>query len=192
MRRAIAIAIASATILAAAPLHAQLSTGGIVTVEGFVTQYWLDDPGPSGRVGIGGGGARIMLNLGGSSDAEGFWGRRPAAGAFLVATPEQKGISTFHVGGQLDAHLFRGPLRGFLDPFISIGLGAFRISPDEAVISLPGEDRPGTELSAVPGAGTHLRLSPRFALRGDLRDVVIFGQETTHNLEASAGLSISF
>ena len=74
------------------------------------------------------GGARVMLSMGGSSDAEGFRGRR----------------------------------------------------------------RSSTELAAVPGAGLNLRLTPRFALRGDLRDVVIFGPETTHNFEASAGLAISF
>ena len=192
MIRALAFVLGTAMLLAVTPLQAQLSVPGIVTVEGFVTQYWLDNPTPEGRVGVGGGGARVMLSMGGSSDAEGFWGRRPAVGVFVVATAEQEGISTFHVGGQLDMQLFRGPLRGVIDPFISIGLGAFRLSASEDVIGIPLDDRASTEFTAVPGAGMHLRLTPRFSLRGDLRDVVIFGPETTHNLEASAGLAINF
>jgi hypothetical protein len=192
MNRAIIISAFTAMLVAALPLHAQLSIPGVVTVEGFVTQYWLDDPSPAGRIGVCGGGARVMFSMGGSSDAEGFWTRRPAAGAFLVVTSEQEGISTFHVGGELDMHLFRGPLRGILDPFVSIGLGAFRLSADEDVIGIPLDDRASTELTAVPGAGVDLRLTPRFAVRGDLRDIVIFGPETTHNFEASAGLAISF
>ena len=183
---------AAAVLLGPLPLQAQLSIPGIVSVEGFLTQYWLDDPTPSGRIGVNGGGVRVMLSMGGSSDAQGFWGRRPAAGVFIVATSEQEGISTFHVGGELDMHLFRGPLRGLIDPFISIGLGAFRLSADEDVIGIPLEDRASTEFTAVPGAGVHLRFHPRFAVRGDLRDVVIFGTETTHNFEASAGLSVNF
>lgn len=192
MYRALPCLAIAATLLAISPLEAQLSTPGIVTVEGFVTQYWIDDPSPAGRIGIGGGGARVMVSMGGSSDAEGFWGRRPAVGAFLVATSEQKGISTFHVGGQFDMHLLRGPLHRLFDPFVSIGLGAFRLSAEENVIGIPVDERSSTEFTAVPGAGLHLRLTPRFALRGDLRDVVIFGPETTHNFEASAGLSINF
>lgn len=184
------------SVLAASPAKAQLSTGGIISVEGFITQYWLDDPSPGGRVGVGGGGARIMANLGGSSDAQSFWWRRPSAGIFVVATAEQAGISTFHVGGQFDTHLFRGPLsgrfRGMVDPFLSIGIGAFRLSAGESLPGLPADERSSTEFTAVPGAGTHIRLTRRFALRGDLRDVVVFGPETTHNFEASAGLSISF
>ena len=192
MIRALAFASVAAAVFAVAPLQAQLSVPGIVTVEGFVTQYWLDNPTPEGRVGVGGGGARVMLSMGGSSDAEGFWGRRPAVGVFLVATSEQEGISTFHVGGELDMQLFRGPIRGLIDPFISIGLGAFRLSASEDIIGIPLDDRASTEFTAVPGAGMHLRLTPRFSLRGDLRDVVIFGTETTHNFEASAGLAINF
>ncbi len=192
MIRALASVFIATVFLVASPVQAQLSIPGIVTVEGFVTQYWLDDPTPEGRIGVGGGGARVMLSMGGSSDAQGFWGRRPAAGVFLVATSEQKGISTFHVGGELDMQLFRGPLRGMFDPFISIGLGAFRLSADEDVIGIPLDDRASTEFTAVPGAGVHIRLHPRFSLRGDLRDVVIFGPETTHNFEASAGLAVNF
>ena len=192
MIRPLLVTAIAAALIPALPIHAQLSIPGVVTVEGFVTQYWLDDPTPAGRIGVTGGGARVMFSMGGSSDAEGFWGRRPAAGAFLVATSEQEGISTFHIGGELDMHLFRGPLRGTIDPFVSIGLGAFRLSASEDVIGIPLEDRASTEFTAVPGAGVDLRLSPRFAVRGDLRDVVIFGPETTHNFEASAGLAISF
>src|SRR5688500_2108648 len=117
MIRALSLAAIAAALAAASPLQAQLSIPGVVTVEGFVTQYWLDDPTPAGRIGVGGGGARVMFSMGGSSDAEGFWGRRPAAGVFLAATSEQEGISTFHIGGELDMHLFRGPLRGIVDPF---------------------------------------------------------------------------
>lgn len=195
MIRSLAIAILFS--LAAAPsAAAQFSTRGIISAEAFATQYWLDDPSPRGRVAIGGGGARIMVNLGGSSDAPTLWGRRPSVGAFLVVTSEQQDIETFHVGGQFDAHLFRGPLagsfRGVVDPFLSIGIGAFRLSASESLLGLPADDRSTTEITAVPGAGTHIRLTHRFALRGDLRDVVIFGPETTHNLEASLGLSVSF
>ena len=185
-----------ASLTAASSGDAQLSTPGIISVEAFVTQYSLDDPSPRGRVAVGGGGARVMINLGGSSDAPTLWGRRPSVGAFLVVTSEQKEIETFHVGGQFDAHLFRGPLggrfRGVVDPFFSIGIGAFRLSASESLLGLPADERSSTEITAVPGAGTHIRLTRRFALRGDLRDVVIFGQETTHNFEASAGLSINF
>ena len=192
MSRAILLAAFAMALFPVSPVQAQLSIPGTVTVGGFVTQYWLDDPTPEGRIGVTGAGGRVMFSMGGSSDAEGFWGRRPAAGAFLVVTSEQKGISTFHVGGELDMHLFRGPIRGLIDPFVSIGLGAFRLSADENVIGIPLEDRATTEFTAVPGAGVDFRLTPRFTVRGDLRDVVIFGPETTHNFEASAGLAISF
>lgn len=80
--------------------------------------------------------------------------------------------------------------------FVGAGVGGATIKVDD--FDLPGpEAGGGSETHAlVPLAGGvkfgNRPTRPTWAIRGDLRDNIIFGDETSHNLEASGGVSFFF
>jgi hypothetical protein len=195
--RALPLALAAAALLLvvsplAAPLVAQRAAGEIFTIEAFLTKYWLDDP-DGGHFDVSGAGGRLMFNLGGSSETTNLWLRRPSIGVFAVVTPAEDDVQTLHAGVQFDARIFRGPLRGRIDPFVSLGLGAFRLRTGDAAPAAFAANRSYVDIAATPAVGSYLHLLSSLSLRGDLRDVVVFGDNaTSHNLEASLALSVGF
>jgi hypothetical protein len=107
-------------------------------------------------------------------------------------------LSVLHSGAELDLYFVHNPLGGFLDPFVQLGAGRFRIDADGAGSGL----RTGREANFAlsPGAGVRIARRGLVELRADARDVIVFGsnlvregeEETTHNLEFTAGLNLRF
>jgi hypothetical protein len=192
------VAVASAFALLAAPgqLRAQdtvdptLQGPSRVAIEPFLAQYFFDVPGGD-REAIGGVGVRAMVGRGDVTRSLGTFFSRARAGVFLVYTSGQTDadVSTFHVGTQAEASLFQRPVaNGFLDPFISLALGAFRSS-----VSVEGAaDASSTDFALTPGAGTLIPLFGAVAIRGDIRDVIVFSDNTSNNFVLEGGISIGF
>ena len=196
--RAVAAACAAAAIFAATPARAQDGTARVesetTSLEIFATHYWLDDQGTGTRPELGGAGARLMTNLGRVTRSNNTWFTRSSLGVFGVYTAKQKDndSTSWHVGGELDAVLLPSPVATVLDPFLSVGAGAFHTRLKVGTLLGGEETVTNTDFALTPGAGTYFHFTPNISLRGDLRDVIIFGDETTHNFEASAGISLNF
>jgi len=184
--------LASAFALYAAPtrVHAQDDTMGPsrVSIEGFLAQYMFDNPGGD-REGIGGVGVRAMLGRGDVTGTLNNFFQRAKAGVFLVYTADQKDVSTLHFGGQADFPLFAAPvLNGYVDPFFSLGAGAFRVSQE-----LTGSgDRVFTDLAVTPAIGALFPLTGAIKFRGDIRDGIVFGDDRTNNFVFDGGISVGF
>lgn len=148
------------------------------------------------RIGVNAYGARLWINTApfGATDHVGV-------SAFYTRSirQESRGVSVTHYGAQFDIFPAHRPAGGFIDPFVSVGAGAFKLStfgPRSGA-----EPDPRTHLSLVPGIGLRVPIPNRFELRGELRDAVVFGgavgaspgdRRTTNNLEVQAGLGVTF
>jgi hypothetical protein len=159
------------------------------TAELYLAQYSFDNPGGGDREGLGGFGGRLMFNRSTASEALRTFFTRASGGVFATYTTKDD-ASTLHYGVQGDVALFPAPIaRGFLDPFVSVGLGGFRTSVNNPL----GEGNiVNTDLAFTPAAGTRIPLFNGISFRGDLRVPVIFGESTTVNFVAEGGLSLSF
>jgi hypothetical protein len=196
------VALASAVALLAAPaqLRAQdpvdptLQGPSRVALEGFLAHYLFDGFGGD-RVGIGGVGIRAMVGRGAVPGALTTFFNRARAGIFVVYTADQddNNVSTFHYGAQAEVPLFPAPVaRGFLDPFVSLSAGLFRASAD-APEGSGAEDVSSTDFALSPGVGTMIPLFGAVAIRGDIRDVIVFGDpDTSNNFVFEGGISIGF
>lgn len=163
------------------------STPSRYAIELYLAQYWLDVPGRD-REGLGGVGARMMFGRGDVTKAASSLFNRARAGVFATYTSEQKDVSTWHVGGQLDVPLFAAPVAsGVLDPFVSLGAGLFRSSVD-----VIGRTDSRNDFAFTPAVGTLVPVTGAIKFRGDLRDVIVFGDDRTNNFVAEAGISVGF
>lgn len=69
-------------------------------------------------------------------------------------------------------------------PFLTAGAGLFSFAPEDEDLDSQ------TDFAINFGGGAKAFLTPRLALRGDIRDHVVFSDpDATHNLQFSAGLS---
>ncbi len=154
------------------------------------------DPGSNGgsRTGVNGYGGRLWVNLAPfSGPSPNLLGHMSLA-LFTTYYPS-KGIdstSILHYGAEADIFFVNRPLGGFLDPFISVGGGAFRLK-DTATQATD------TRFALSPGVGLRIPLSNRFQLRGDAKDLVLFkvpdfagSKQTLNNYEFTAALGITF
>ena len=190
-------AIAGAVTLIAVPASqaaAQDTPLGVrptrFTAQLYLAQYSLDNAGTDGgRQGLGGFGGRLMFNRSTAAEALRTFFTRASGGAFATYT-NQDDFSTLHYGVQGDVALVPAPVaRGFLDPFVSVGLGAFRQSVNNPL----GEGSiVNTDFALTPAVGTRVPLFSGISFRGDLRAPIIFGESTTANFVAEGGLSLSF
>ena len=161
------------------------------TAEVYLAQYSLDNAAADGgRAGVGGFGGRLMFNRSTAANALRTFFTRASGGVFATYT-NQDDASTLHYGVQGDVALFPAPVaRGWLDPFISVGLGGFRTSVDNPSGS---GSIVNTDLALTPAAGTRIPLFSGMSFRGDLRAPIIFGDgNTSVNFVAEGGLSLSF
>jgi len=166
-----------------------------VSIEPYLAHYFLDDPTGGDREGLGGVGVRAMLGRGAVVGGMNTFFTRARAGVFITYTAEQNNFSTFHFGGQAEVPLFAAPVGGgYLDPFVSLGLGAFRTKIDvPAGTGVPaGFSATNTDIALTPGIGTLVPLFGAIAFRGDIHDVIVFGDETSNNWEFEGGISIGF
>jgi hypothetical protein len=112
--------------------------------------------------------------------------------------PISSGFSTLHYGVQVDEFFVRRPIGGRIDPFVSVGLGAFRYGFDDDVPIVGGSSE--THVALSPGAGIRLPFPNRFEARLDVRDLIILtgmtnvdgSQKTTHNPVVQAGFGLTF
>lgn len=196
--RAHAAALAAlCAVGAAAPARAQDTPVGVrpyrFTVEGLVAQGYYDDALVGGdQQSLGGYGVRVLFNRSTPAAALRSLAERASVGAFFVVSGEQGALDakTAHYGVQADVSLLpRAAFRGTLDPFVSLGVGAFRssISPRSG-----DGDIVNTDLAVTPAIGTRLSLIEGFGLRGDLRAPIVFGSRTSVNAVAEGGLFVSF
>jgi hypothetical protein len=159
------------------------------TIEGYLANYFAYDRGPGGdRASIGGYGVRVMFNRSTVARAARSFFDRASAGAFATFTGKQDGVSTQHIGGEVDVSLLPAPVAGgLIDPFVSLGVGALRSSYDAP--NVPSS----TDLSIIPAAGTRIPLFSGIGFRGDLRAPLVFSDgDTRVHLLAEGGIYLSF
>ena len=163
------------------------------TVQGLLSQSYLQDDLVGGdKNTFGGYGVRVLFNRSTPAATLRSFAERASVGAFLVASSGQGrlDVATLHYGVQADVSILPRPAaRGTLDPFFSLGLGAFRTTFGPRTGT---GDITNTDLAVTPAIGTRLSLLQGFGLRGDLRGPIVFGNSTTVNAVAGGGVFISF
>lgn len=183
--------VAAAGLVLAAPIAVVAQDAGPqpyrFTIEGYLSQMSLDSD-ASKRTGLGGFGARVMFNRSEVARAARTFFDRASAGAYW--TYAKKGGTSFnHIGGEVDVSLLPTAINGVIDPFVSLGLGAFRAS---APSGISGTKLTSTDLSLTPGAGIRIPFFSGIGARGDLRLPVVFGNSTSVNFVAEGGIYLSF
>jgi hypothetical protein len=197
-RRRTAVLVAALGAAMPTLARAQTSTDGSqpyrFTVEGYLAQYWLDN-GVADKQSLGGFGGRLMFNRSTPARAIRTLADRATVGVFATYTTGQGDpeVSTLHAGAEVDASLFDAPIaNGFLDPFVSIGAGFYRVSADLPATAGSGDRRVRTDFALTPAAGTRVPFFNGIGARGDLRLPIIFGNSTSVNFVAEGGLYVSF
>lgn len=199
-RPVLVVAAAAACLAALAPSRAaaQDTPVGVrpyrFTLEGLVADSYLNDKlaGGGDRNAFGGYGVRVLFNRSTPAATLRSFADRASVGAFLVASSGQGSTdaSSLHYGVQADVSTFPRPIfRGSLDPFFSLGVGAFRST--YATTGGTGDVK-NTDFAVTPALGTRLSLLQGFGLRGDLRAPIVFGNSTTVNAVAEGGVFVSF
>ena len=100
----------------------------------------------------------------------GFLPPNSSLGIFASGVPTEKTLlqrAVFY-GGQLDQYLARRPLFGVLDPFLSLGGGAYH------------RYQSGTRCAAFPGAGLRIPVPQRSELRFEAHEQIIFQNGLDH------------
>jgi len=193
---AVASLLLASFLSTTAPLEAQAlgPQRQLLAVEPYYSHIMLDAGEGEDRIGLNGFGGRLWLNLAPFSGPSDNIIGRMALGLFVSGTPEDEGLSTLHYGAQFDYFFVDYPLGGRIDPFISLAGGGFRV---KVTGPFGGSE---TSFALTPGAGIRIPLANRFQLRGDARDIIIFGSETgaggdsrtAHNWEFLAALGVTF
>lgn len=188
----------AALIASAAPAMARAQALGpqrqFLSLEPYYSRMQLDGGSGSSRVGANGYGGRLWINM------APFSGPNPNIldhmGLALFATwlPDQasRGATLLHYGLEDDIFFVNRPLGGVIDPFISVAGGAFRTKSSASGDAM-------TRFALTPGAGIRIPLANRFQIRGDAKDVLLFGipdgsggKRTTSNYEFTGALGITF
>ncbi|MEW5927056.1 MAG: hypothetical protein AB1941_06220 [Gemmatimonadota bacterium] len=188
--------IVLAALLAASTLGTAAEAGAqnlgpqrrFIALGGYGSALLLDRGGSFDERAAGaGGGGRLMINLAPLSGPGRNLLDHATLGGFFSSFAAEDGVSARHYGGEVDVHLTVVPLGKVLDPFVAVGIG--RLSTNVAGM---GKD---AQLAVSPGAGVRIPVANYLELRADARDVIVFGsrlrgagEETTHNLELTAGL----
>lgn len=168
---------------------------GWLSVDAFFTAYQLqallDQQSPH----LAGGGVRVLFNAAPITGMDAAFIRRTSVGGYAIYTPTTDNVRTWHFGAQVDFRPLGSPVGGFFDPIVSLGAGAMRVdTPDEPAIQRYGGEIGVSETfpTLIPGIGARLHVGRGIALRGDVRQVMVFGQELSNHPEFSGGLSLLF
>ncbi len=169
----------------------------LLMVGAYGAGYGLDAGDDADRARAAGGGGRLLVNLAPFSGPGNNLLDNAVLGFFLAGGSGDD-FSVLHSGAELDLHFVHNPIGGFLDPFVSIGAGRFRIRRDAA--SGAEIDREDAGFALSPGFGVRIPLRGLFELRADAQDVIVFGstlqggtgERTTHNPAVSAGVQLRF
>ena len=199
LARTVALGAAAVVgVASASPSHASAQALGpqrqFLSLEPYYSRLQLDNGDGSARTGENGYGGRLWVNLAPfSGPSPNLLGHMSLA-LFTTYYPDQAhvGVSILHYGAEGDIFFVNRPLGGVLDPFISIGGGAFRTKDINA-------NQSETRFALSPGAGIRIPLSNRFQIRGDAKDVLLFGvpvtsttKKTLNNYEFTGALGITF
>ena len=172
---------------------------GRPSVEGGYTQLRFD--GDRSTLSAHGVGGRLMWNVAPTASAATGLASRTELGVYGTYTPERRfgqGLRVGSYGGGVaaDVRPLASPLAGRIDPYVSLGAGALHVSVDRASALNPSPspllERSRTTFALTPGAGLLVRLTPGIALRGELRDVMTFRDDTRHNVALGTGLRLTF
>ena len=124
----------------------------------------------------------LLLGIYVARNISGGWGLEGGFG--LTPGDEFKGYFA-HANG---VYNIKVPTWERFDPFLTAGVGLFAFSPEV------GDSE--TNLAINFGGGAKLFMTPRLAIRGDIRDHMVFADDpvtgdndTTNNLQFSAGLT---
>jgi len=192
-----AAALASLAPIATARAQSDLQNPSRFAVEPYLAEYSFDNGGNNGgRTGIGGFGVRVMFGHSDATKTLSTFFNRARAGAFVTYTSEQKYYSTTHFGVQGDFPLFAAPTNGgWLDPFASLRAGVFHTAINRAAFGSslpPGFNPTQNKFALTPAVGTLIPITGSIKFRGDIGDVVVFGDNTTQNFVLEGGISIGF
>jgi len=172
-----------------------------LALEGSYTRLQLDVGAADSRLGLDGYGGRLWINLAPFSGPNPNLIDRTALALIYFRAPRgNDGISTRHYGAEFDIYPLHVPIGNFIDPFVSLGLGSFRIDNRPGPVVLGGI-APGSRsnFALTPGVGIRVPIPNRFQLRLDARDLIAFNRRnasgesrTSHNPEFMAGLGLTF
>lgn len=196
MNRSLRTAVFAATMLVSATGARAQNLGPFrqfLAIEPYYARTQLDVGPGVARIGLNGYGGRLWVNLAPFAGPHRNLISHGALAFFATYSPGQAGRNStvWHYGAQHDAFFVNRPLRGVIDPFVSVGAGAFRISSGSVST---------TRFALSPGGGIRIPVPNRLELRGEARDAMIFGsptgtagaKRTSHNIEWLAALGITF
>lgn len=164
------------------------------TVEPYLSQSWTKNDVTDEYDGAGGFGVRALFGHSDPAKALSTFFDRSLFGAYLTYANNigDADASQLHYGVEADFPLFaapRTPNTGFrIDPFVSIGAGILHSSVDLG----NGTNLTSNDFTLTPAIGTFLPITGEIKFRGDLRDAIAFGDNTTNNFIAEGGISIGF
>ena len=203
--RHLALVGALGVLLGAAgtPLDAQVSTAVDsplyrASFDGMYTRLRFDTDGGSDRMIAEGLGAKLMWTpAAGNRWASGILGRTDV-GLYATWAADRDflgpkvDLRAFTLGVATDVRPFPTPLLGRVEPFLSLGAGVLHTEISRPPLTAPHPllDRSRTAFTVTPGVGTRLRLTPRLALQGDVRDLMTFRDGTRHNVAWGAGVRL--
>lgn len=196
-----------AALLVPLAAHAQDGggTGGAMgrrlprlALEPYVVNTQLDDAvNGAGRSGINGYGAR--LTIGQPPRMRPGILSRGALAAWAHWAPERGGNVVRHVGLQQEVYVAQRPIAGFLDPVVTLGGGAYRITHTYDVGGVGPYRATRERFALTPGVGIRVLTPGRLFLRVDARDAIVFNQRdavgarrTLNNYEFTGGVGITF
>lgn len=172
--------------------------------EASYTRVQLDAGSGNDRLGLDGYGGRLWINLAPFSGPKPNLIGKTALALFYFRTPGgEDDIGTQHYGAEFDIYPLHVPIGNVIDPFVSLGLGSFRIdnrrSNAFAVASDDIASGSRSHFALTPGLGIRVPIPNRFQLRFDARDIILFNRRnssgesrTSHNPEFMAGVGLTF
>ena len=165
-------------------------------VEPYLSHMFLETDANSDREGQGGFGVRVMFGQAQASQTLSTFFNRARAGGYFTFNSEQGDaeLKSIHYGVQADFPLFaapRDPNAGFrIDPFLSLGAGILNASIPSGTA---GTRESSNDFTLTPAIGTLLPITGEIKFRGDIRDVILFGEgRTSNNFVFEGGISIGF
>lgn len=191
-----ALALAVAPAAAAAQDVADPYNPSRFVIEPYLSHMFLETDANSDRESQGGFGVRVMFGQAQASRAVSTFFNRARVGGYATYNAEQgdQELKSIHYGVQADFPLLAapadatGPLR--FDPFLSLGAGILNASVPSGT---SGTRVSSNDFTLTPAAGVQVPITGEIKFRGDIRDVVLFGEgRTSNNFVFEGGISIGF
>ncbi len=163
-------------------------------LEGSYERLQLDN-GDGKTVGLNGYGTRLWVNLAPFSGPGTHAVDKLSLALFYFRTPSGNvAIATRHYGAEVNIYPLLVPIAKAIDPFLSLGLGAFRIDnrssgagqPAGGVTTVDIPAGSATNFAISPGMGIRVPIPNRFQLRLDARDVLGLNMRTANGVSRTS------